>query len=177
MRDRHIFIWQSLDIFNVFSTLTLKQIFWKMKTFLKNLEHCFLIESTKIETVSFPYKIALSEATVKINRVGSTKWTCNKERNFVSNYFIFSKLCFSLRTFYKELIWCTNYPNVHIHTFCKGWSFISRYFFPVSILKHPVAISIQSWGKSLCKRSGSDKRPGSFIHFSVPYFQFRSQAH
>ena len=37
-----------------------------MKTFLKNLEHCFLIESTKIETVSFPYKIALSEATVKI---------------------------------------------------------------------------------------------------------------
>ena len=34
------------------------------------------------------------------------------------------KFCFSLRTFYKEFIWCTNYPIVHIHIFCKCWSFI-----------------------------------------------------
>ena len=29
----------------------------------------------------------------------------------------FSKFCF--RTPSKELIKCTNYPNAHIHTFCK----------------------------------------------------------
>ena len=35
----------------------------------------------------------------------------------------------------EELIWCANYPNVHIHIFGKRWSFIWGYFFPVSILK------------------------------------------
>ena len=38
-----------------------------------------------------------------------------------------------LRNSYKELIWCINHPNVHIHTFRKGWSFIWGYFCPVSI--------------------------------------------
>ena len=47
----------------------------------------------------------------------------------------FWKLCFSLRTSYKEMIWCTNDPNAHIRTFCRRWNFIWRYFFPVSILK------------------------------------------
>ena len=32
----------------------------------------------------------------------------------------FWKFCFSLRTSYKELIWCANYQNVHIYTFCKA---------------------------------------------------------
>ena len=38
--------------------------------------------------------------------------------------FFFCNFCFSLRTSHKELIQCTNDPNVHIHTFCKRWSFI-----------------------------------------------------
>ena len=47
----------------------------------------------------------------------------------------FSKFCFSLRTsYYKELIWCTNDPNVYIHTFYKRWSFFWQCFLPVSIL-------------------------------------------
>ena len=37
--DRYIFMWQSLEILNVFTTLTLKQIFWKTKTFLKKLQY------------------------------------------------------------------------------------------------------------------------------------------
>ena len=65
----------------------------------------------------------------------STKWTYHKKRSFASNYFIFWKFCFSLRTSYKELIWYTNYPNVHIRIYCKCWSFIWRRFFSVSILK------------------------------------------
>ena len=45
-------------------------------SFLKNtnpfqkLEYGFLVESTKIESTIFPYKTALSEANVKINRIG-----------------------------------------------------------------------------------------------------------
>ena len=52
----------------------------------------------------------------------------------VTNLFFWT-FYFSLRTSYKELIWCTNDPNYHILIFCKGWSFILRCFFPVSILK------------------------------------------
>ena len=47
----------------------------------------------------------------------------------------FWKFGSSLRTSYKELIWCTNDPNANIVAFCKRWKFTWRYFFPVSILK------------------------------------------
>ena len=109
--------------------------------FLKNanpfnrLGYCFLVESTKIKNTTFLFKTALSEANVKTNRMGSTKWTYHKEQNFDSNYFIFSNVCFSLRTSHKELSWCTNHPNVHIQTFWKHWNFIWDWFFPLSILK------------------------------------------
>ena len=53
-----------MEISNVFNTLTLKQIFWKTKTFFKKLEYGFLGESTKIENALFPYKRAISEANV-----------------------------------------------------------------------------------------------------------------
>ena len=108
-----------MKILNVFNTLTLKQNFWKRKTFFKKLEYYFLVESTEIENVSFRYKNAISEANVKTNRVVSTKWTYHKERSFASNFFIFWTFCFSLRTSYKELIQCTNDLNAHIRTFCQ----------------------------------------------------------
>ena len=97
-----------------------------MQTLFKKLKHPFLFESTKIEKGTFSYKTALSEAYAKTNRMGSTKWTYFKERSFASNYFIlfYKKFYFSLRTSYKELILCTSYSNVHIHTFQKSWSFI-----------------------------------------------------
>ena len=70
-------------------TLTLKQIFWKTKTFFKKLEYRFLVETTKIENTSFPFKTALSEANVKTNRMVTTEWTYYKEWGFASNYFFF----------------------------------------------------------------------------------------
>ena len=94
LRDRHVLMWQSLEILNVFNTLTLKQIFWKTKSLFKKLEYAFLVESTKIENASFPYKTAISEPNVKTNRMVSTKWIYHKERSFASNYFIFLKILF-----------------------------------------------------------------------------------
>ena len=81
-----------MKILNVFSTLSLKQIFWKTKAFFKKLEHRFLGEGIKIENASIPNKTAISEANVKTNSMVSTKWTYKKERSFASNYFIFSKI-------------------------------------------------------------------------------------
>ena len=93
---------------DVFNTLTLKQIFWKMKTFLKKLEYRFLVESTKI----------------------------GKNGVLPVTTLFFKKFCFSWRISYTELICCSNNPNDHICTFCKRWSFIWQCFFPVSILKN-----------------------------------------
>ena len=72
-------MWESVKVSNVFNTLTLKQIFWKTKTFFKKLEYRFLVEVTKIENTSFPFKTALSEANVKTYRMATAKWTYHKE--------------------------------------------------------------------------------------------------
>ena len=92
LTDWHVFM--SPKILNVFNTSTLKKIFWKTNTFFKKLEYSFLAQSTKIEKTIFPYKTALSEANVKTNRMGNTRWTYHKERGFASNYFIFLKILF-----------------------------------------------------------------------------------
>ena len=81
---------------NVFNTFTLKQIFWKTKTFFIKLEYRFLVETTEIENASFPFKTALSETNFKANRIATTKWTYNKEWSFASNYFIFLGTFFSV---------------------------------------------------------------------------------
>ena len=73
----------------VFNILTLKQIFWKTKAFLKKLEYRFLVETTKIQNTLFPFKTALSEANVKTNRMATIEWTYHKEWSFASNYLIF----------------------------------------------------------------------------------------
>ena len=90
-------MWQLVKILNVFNTLTSNQIFWKTKTFFKKLEYRFLVESAKIENASFPYKTAILEANVKIDRMVSTKWTYHKKSSFASNYFIYLKILFQLK--------------------------------------------------------------------------------
>ena len=60
----------------------------------------FLVESTKNENITFPYKTTLSEANVKTNRMDSSKWAYHKEWSFASNYFIFSKILFQ----FKDLV-------------------------------------------------------------------------
>ena len=58
-----------------------------MKTFFRKLEYHFLVETTKIENTSFPFKTDLSEANVKTNRKATIKWTYHKEWSFASNCF------------------------------------------------------------------------------------------
>ena len=65
LRDRHVFMRQSLEILNILSALTFKPIFSKMKTFFKKLEYRFLVESTRFANSTFPYKTALSEANFR----------------------------------------------------------------------------------------------------------------
>ena len=53
LRDWHV-MRPSLEIENVFTNLTLKQVFWKTKTFSKKLEYRVLVESAKIKSATFP---------------------------------------------------------------------------------------------------------------------------
>ena len=80
---------KSVEILNVFNTLTLKQIFWKTKFFSQKLENRFLVESTKILNASFPNKTVMSEANVKTNRIVSTYWSNHKERSTVTTSLFF----------------------------------------------------------------------------------------
>ena len=127
-KDRHVFMWKSVKVPNVLTTLTLKQIFWKTKIIFKKLEYHFLVETTKIENISFPFKTVLPEANVKTNRMATTKCIYHKVWSFASNYFIFLENLFQFSR-------CTNDPSVHSRIFRKRWSLLLGCFFPVSILK------------------------------------------
>ena len=69
--------------FQYFNFKTLS--FWKKKTFFKKQKYRFLVESTKIENASFPFKTAIAEANLKTNSMVSTKWTYHKEWSFARN--------------------------------------------------------------------------------------------
>ena len=94
----------------------------------KTLEYRFFVGSTKIENASFPYKTAISEPNLRRIEWRVQNGPIIKNRVLPVTALFFWRFCFSLRTFYKELIWCTNDPNAHIYTFCKRWSFIWRCF-------------------------------------------------
>ena len=60
--------------------------------FFEKLEYRFLVESTTMENLIFPYKTVLSEANVKTNWMETTEWNYHKEQGFATNYFIFLKI-------------------------------------------------------------------------------------
>ena len=71
--------------------------FLEDENFFKKIGVLFLVERTKIEKGSFPYKTVISEANVKTNRMVTTKWAYHRERSFASNYFIFLKVLFQFK--------------------------------------------------------------------------------
>ena len=91
----------------------------KRKPFSKNWSTILFVECTKSENATFPHKI--------YGRI-----TKNKVLSVTTLFF--RTFCFSLRTSHKELIWCNNYPNVHVHTFHKRWRL------DVDMLKYPITM-------------------------------------
>ena len=119
-------MWQSRKISHVFNTWTLKQIFWKMQTVFKKLKYSSLVESTKIENITFPYKTALSESNAKTNRMGSTM-DLSQKMEFCQFCLFFQFILFQFKNLSKRVD--LSHPNVLIHTFRKCRSFISGCFF------------------------------------------------
>ena len=131
-------MWQSLKILNALSILWLWNRFsGKRKPFSKNWNTDFYLKALRLKTHHFHAKLPYQKPMLR-----QTEWWLQNgpiRKNGVLPvtiffFFFFWKFCFSLRTFYKELIWCTNNPKAHICTFCNRSSLIWRWFFPVSIL-------------------------------------------
>ena len=104
-----------------------------MQTLFKKLEYRFLVESTKIDNITFPYKTARSEANVKTNRMGSTKLTYHKEQSFVSNHFPFSKILFLFRNLVFRLDLMYQPPKRPYSYFSKALEFYFRVFFSLRV--------------------------------------------
>ena len=136
MKDRHVFMWQSVKVSNVFNTSTGKEIFRKTKYFLKKLEYRFLVESTK----NFHTKLACQKPMLRQIEWRVQNGPITKKGVLPATTLFFWKFCFSLKTWYKELIWCTNHPNVHIQIFQRRWNFIWGCFLPMNILEYVVYI-------------------------------------
>ena len=102
----------------------------KRKHFLKNWSTVFLVESTKIDSITIPYKTALSEANIKTNRMGTTKLTYHKEQSFACNNFPFLKILFQFRNLVYRVDLKYQPPKCPYSYFSKALE-----FFPVSILK------------------------------------------
>ena len=83
--------------FKRFQYFNFETDFLENENLFQKLEYRFLVESTKIENALFPYKTLISEAKVQTNKMVTTKWTYQKERSFISNYFIFLKNLFQFK--------------------------------------------------------------------------------
>ena len=93
----------------------------KTQILFKKLEYRFLVESTKIENTIFPYKMFCQKPMLEQIEWGVQNGPITKNEVLPVINLFFRKFCFSLKTSYKGLIWCTNHPNVHIHTFWTRW--------------------------------------------------------
>ena len=102
-----------------------------MHTLFKKLEYRFLVESTKIDNITFRYKTAQLEVNVKANRMGSTKSTYHKEpiTSFASNHFPFSKILFQFWNLVYRVDSMYRPPKCPHSYFWKVLKFYIRVFF------------------------------------------------
>ena len=116
---------RSLEILNV-----LKEIFWKTKTFCKNL-------LLRLKTQHFHTKVPCQKSMLRQVQWEVQNGPITKNEVLSVTTLFFWKFCFGLRTSYKELKVHihVHYSKVHIHTFRKRWSFIWGCFFFMNILQ------------------------------------------
>ena len=77
--------------FEHFQYLNFETDFLQNENFFHKTGVLFLVERTKIEKASFPYKTAITDVNVKTNRMVTTKWAYHRERSFASKDFSFLK--------------------------------------------------------------------------------------
>ena len=89
LRNRHVFYKRISRSFERFQHFNFETDFLENENLFQKLKYYFLVEITKIESTSFPFKTTVSEANVKTHRMATAKWNYHKEWSFASNYLIF----------------------------------------------------------------------------------------
>ena len=74
LRDMYVFMWQSLEVLNVFNTLTLKQISGKRKAFPKNWSTVFKLKPLRLKTHHFHTKMLCQKPMLR-----QTEWRLQNE--------------------------------------------------------------------------------------------------
>ena len=128
--DRHILMWQSLEILNVFNTLILNKFSEKLKSFSKNWSTAFLLKVLRVNVQHFHARLQCQNSMLRQIEWELQDESITKNGVLPATTLFFRKFHFSLRALYKEFIWCNKHPNVHVHNFWKRWSFIWRVLFP-----------------------------------------------
>ena len=134
--DSHLKFW-IIQLCNKFSE--------KWKYFSKNWST--LVETTMIENESFPCKTLMSEANVKANRMGSTKWTYHKERTFASSCFIFLKILFQCKNLLQRVNLIYQLPKCSYLYFSEALEFYLRVLFPC---EYPYLPELLPWTTNSC---------------------------
>ena len=127
--------------------------FWKTQTPFKKLKYRFLVESTKINSTTFSYKTALPEAKVTTNRMENIKWIYHKERNFTSNYFLFSEILFQFKNLVKRVNLMYQLPKNRYSYSSKVLEFYLRVIFAVSTLKQQKIWLFWQFNKASCEKT------------------------
>ena len=107
----------------------------KCRSFSKNWSIFFQLKVLRLKTKHFHKKLPCQKPMLRQIERGVQNGPITENRVLPITSLFFWKNFSSLSTSCKGLIWCTNHPNVHIHSFQKHWSFIWTGFFPVTILK------------------------------------------
>ena len=97
--------------FELFQYFNLETDFLENENHFQKLEYCLLVESTKIENTSFPYKTAMSEAHVKKIEWWVQNGLITKNGVLQVTAAFFWKFCFSFFCFIKSLFEVKNDPN------------------------------------------------------------------
>ena len=122
-------LWDNHWKFWTISVLWLWNKFSEKRRLFKKLGYRFLVESTKIDNITFPCKTALSVANVNTNRMWSTKLTYHKEWSFARNNFTFSKILFQFRNLVYRVDLMYQPPKCPYSYFSKTMEFYFRVFF------------------------------------------------
>ena len=133
--DWHIFMWQSLEIFNVFNTSTLKHVFWKTKTFFfLKLKYRFFRWKC-CDWKHFNTKLSSQKPIFRQIEWEVQNGPIKKNRFLQETTFFYWKFNFTIWTSNKWMNEPTTKMSIHIHTFRKRLSFIWECVFPLTILK------------------------------------------
>ena len=98
LRDQHVFMWQSVKVSNVFHALTLKQIFWKAKTFFQKLEYHFSVEPLRLKTHHFHSKLVCQRPMLRQIKKQKKNGSITKKGFLPITALFIWKICSGFRT-------------------------------------------------------------------------------